>query len=1024
MKPLRLEMQAFGPYVEKTEIDFTKLGSRGLYLITGDTGSGKTTIFDAMTCALYGDPSGSDRKFEMMRSLSADRYEKTYVVFDFEGGDGNVYRIERVLPAERKPKEKKRGKKKADIPSERGEEIRESEQSAYESNVPAAKTMTAQKESLIRLLPDDQFEVLETQKTKIAERLSSIIKLNKKQFMNIVLLAQGEFRKLLVAKTDEREEILAKIFMTKKYDDVQEAVGKDVKQIKAEIDILKRESKESEIRFDLTSTWKQAIANDPQNLLSIVGNAIEEDSARKKWLDAEIDLVEKKRSRLQSAGQDFDGFIGKAESLVDAKNDLAGEEEKREGLEEALRLAKEQKEQSKSLRDEVTLGKAKLKDYEQREEDSKSLNVLGQLLDSLEKEIRSDSQNVEAFDKQHQADLEESKRLEDTGVELEKIQAELERVEQRIKLLTNFDIEVRELLVAGTNYELSRERYEAAKAELMLKETNAQNLRIHFLDEQAGVMASNLSQGMPCPVCGSTEHPNLAKFTDERVSEEDVNRAEALRKQCADKAEKASSESARDMGILDEKYQSYLESLRNLWDVAHSNAKGSESVETLAAAVVSYQDKSVDEQKAQKEEKNKLILKKANLDRDAKRLQELKQRLENAEQKRKEMQKALEEKTEKRIRKESDKATLEKRMEDYKQSLSFATLAEAKKAIERSETKIQESEKAYEQADEARQRHATRLAELQGKVNTLDGEMRKGLMQYCGHTSELSLASVFVGSLISEAEGVRKIPRTQFADSLPMISELQDVQSKIRAFIKDYDDEKQKHLKERSEIEHRIRVNQKELVKQKEVRKKLEGLNHEYNWKYDLERVLTGNRLGAQNKITLTTFVQMSYFDKIIARANTRFMEMSGGRYELIRADDARRTDRRIADEKAFNRSGKKGLDINVIDHYSGTERDVKSLSGGESFMASLSLALGLSDEVQSRAGGVRIDSMFVDEGFGTLDEETLNVAMKTLSKLADSDVLVGIISHVGALKNRVTKKIVVSKNREGCSTVEVKIEE
>ncbi len=187
----------------------------------------------------------------------------------------------------------------------------------------------------------------------------------------------------------------------------------------------------------------------------------------------------------------------------------------------------------------------------------------------------------------------------------------------------------------------------------------------------------------------------------------------------------------------------------------------------------------------------------------------------------------------------------------------------------------------------------------------------------------------------------------------------------------------------------------------------LDDYEKRYQWVLPLSNTANG-KVAGKEKIMLETYIQMTYFDRIISRANTRFMVMSGGQYELKRRKEAE-------DKKAQS-----GLDLDIIDHYNGTERSVKTLSGGESFKASLSLALGLSDEIQSIAGGIKLDTMFVDEGFGNLDDDSINQAMNALSGLAEGNRLVGIISHVSELKNRIDKQIVVAKEKSGGSKANI----
>lgn len=467
------------------------------------------------------------------------------------------------------------------------------------------------------------------------------------------------------------------------------------------------------------------------------------------------------------------------------------------------------------------------------------------------------------------------------------------------------------------------------------------------MDEQAGIIAETLESGKPCPVCGSLEHPCIAHKSAKAPTEAQLKRA----KENADKARKVaedlSGKCKEAKGILDAKKVETEKLVKELWQ---------------SVAFEEAENKLPEEQKVVSAEITVLDTALSEEEKKVSRRSELTESLPKTEKALKERDKDI---SNRNIALEADKALLsekKKQRDADKESLRFDSIAEAQSKSDALGKTVSEMKKAYDNAQSALSDSDKKIAGYNASIT----ELSKQLSSDC--------------VLDKEAETKKKVELSKKRTS---------------------DDDAAKVLHARIESNTKVLANIQVKVSD------LDMLEKRYTWLKALSNTANGN-ISGKEKVMLETYIQMTYFDRIIARANTRFMIMSGGQYELKRRKEAE------------NNRSQSGLDLDVIDHYNGTERSVKTLSGGESFKASLSLALGLSDEIQASAGGVKLDTMFVDEGFGSLDEESLDQAMKALSGLADGNRLVGIISHVVDLKNRIDKQIVVEKEKSGGSKANI----
>lgn len=924
MRPLKLTISGFGPYAGKTVVDFAMLGEQGLYLVTGDTGSGKTTLFDAITYALFGEASGPTRDANMFRSKYAAPDTATYVEMEF------LYQ-EKTYVVRRNPE--------YDRPKDRGE------------------GWTRQKAEATLLYPDHRPPVTKTR--EVTQAIVQIIGLDREQFAQIAMIAQGDFLKLLLAKTEERSKIFREIFQTLPYMKVQDRLKEDSNALKREYDAL-------------VSSVRQYL----QDVLWV-----EEDTLalqRNKYLEGEgpvpvqdvLALIQAMTDRDAASLMDIEADLKKMEEVLSEKNRKLGEaqkiEEVKKDLVQALdeeknliphvqekRVLWEQSKGKQPLRDQLLHewkgAEAKLKDYEKRQG---LQDQVEKMRASLSLKINKKNQWIFEIEKMKQA-LEKSK-VEWEG--LSSVEADLQKVEQNLKDVQREEDELKQLAKV-----LEQHRSDEAKTQNVQK--NFQKLQSQYQEinhtyqekerlffyHQAGILSQTLEHGKPCPVCGSLDHPRPALLTEEAPSREELDqlrdRLEGLSAQRNEASEKAAGAIAQ------------LKVTERVWMEEGIKRFGLDQWALIFTEVENRQNQLKGVRGDNQKQYSALELKNQ-------RKAQLKTELPKTEE-------ALD-------KKKADLSLLEQEIAGEQSKVQSGV----QRLLEWSE------ELPFATLEEARQ-HAMALLR---RKETLDQELEASNLSYQTVKERLNGIKATILTLQSQIQQAQNVDVEALTEELRILKEEQQDLTK-----------KRDELRQREGNNKRVADN---------IRKQFDALNRlesRWNWMKALSDTANGTLRGKE-KIMLETYVQRTYFDRIIARANTRFMTMTGGQFELIRKD------------QADNQRSQTGLELDVIDHYNGSMRSVKTLSGGESFKASLSLALGLADEIQANAGGIRLDTMFVDEGFGSLDQESLDQAIKALHQLSDGKRLVGIISHVTELKNRLDRQIVVKKNREGGSTVHMEV--
>lgn len=1095
MRPLKLTVSAFGPYAGRVVIDLDQLGEQGLYLITGETGAGKTTIFDAITYALYGEPSGNSRDVSMFRSKYAESDTPTQVelVFSYAGKE---YTVRRNPEYER--------------PAKRG------------------GGTTVQKADAELVLPDGR---LVTKAREVTREISRIIGLDRSQFSQIAMIAQGDFLKLLLAETKNRQEIFREIFKTRYYMILQENVKNKTGGLRRDCEAA-RASVQQYIggmvcREDdlLWAKVQKARAGELpfQETVELIEHLIEQDRTEEgSWqkqldrLDGELqensallgkaEEAKKTREKLELAGREREALLPR----VKAARESLEEEQKKTTRQEALsvelaalqaELAKHQElvQQEKVLKT-LTMSieeaerqcaskeaeqQAKTKDLADRRE------VLGQLacaeaererllreqdqaegrssalvkLESLTKQWQGCLREIDAG-KLRQAELNQQRDVlsEQTAKLRETLQANREtfqataelsgeeqdilhrrdRVQERQRALSGLLSELDGCEQEGRALQTAQAAYEKIRAQAEELELVYRRQNRAFLDEQAGLLAQSLTEGEPCPVCGSMHHPAPARLSEGAPTEAELGKSRKAWEKAQQNVQKASVTAGERRAAKEERERQLLRAMADYVDTP--------AMDTAREQLLAQQ---AEEAGALARLQQELVDLAAQIDHRAELEREIaaqEQRLTGLEKEAGTLQEAIgqaevaqgtlggqREQLEDGLRRELTAQLDGCRMEDAPSAIAQA-MAEVKATIARMakesktiqeklarkrelEQQIPQIEQALRTLEEAAAQLRVELAGTKSRRDEMAGQIRsqrEGLSFSDSDGAQQRIAALqkeskAISDALTKAQKDAANYEKKLAAADATIGELKGLLESAQAVDEQALQQRSQALTQQrtdaseaqKAVHARLVTNRTALKNIRDRAADLEKLEQTYTWMQALSNTVNGN-LAGKEKIELETYIQMTFFDRILQRANLRLMVMSGGQYELKR--------RREAED---NRS-QSGLELDVIDHYNGSERSVRSLSGGESFKASLSLALGLSDEVQSAAGGIRLDTMFVDEGFGSLDEESLAQALRALTGLTEGKRLVGIISHVAELKEKIDRQIVVTKGKTGGSNVEI----
>lgn len=867
MKPVKLVMSAFGPYAHKTEIDFEKLGDSGLFLITGDTGAGKTTIFDAISFALYGEASGGSerRASKSFRSDYASPADETYVEYTF--------RHKQDLWCIRRNPEYVRAKKVGEGTTK---------QAAY-----------------AELTHPDSGEVwcgVDEVRTKI----SQIIGLTRDQFSQTVMIAQGDFLKILNAKSDTRKQLFQKLFNTTLYADLQ----KKLKQMKADSDAEEKELNQhiqlagAKIDTDTDFSGRELLrqyAAEPKYaalLMETLGQLIEFQrgckntaSARRSDLDVKLHSLTASIVQARTVNEDFDTLASLQKELhllLEQQSQMDDNAAKLAQARRALTLAPEETMLVKLEND----GRRFARDVAALKENLQKSEVLLPECENVHQKALQRASDADQM-------MAQAEKLESCLPVLGRYSADCSALERQQAAVKHMYSESRD---CDGRYALIKERYFAS---------------------QVGLLAAELADGKPCPVCGSVEHPSPAALSQFSVTREELEEAERQQRLKADALNTGEKELTR----LQSAVSSALEQLKSLALDEHET-EASIRQRCLAAR------------------------------KEAKQIRDT---IENARQKLHELQIRIE-------KGRSDLESGEKHLSELR--VQYAERSNAFLALLK--------EQGFESKGEYA---AARLS--QSEMDRLDREQQL-------YARKLQSLSDQTEALKTRLQGKERIDLSVLeAEQTAISSSLTEAAS-------------QENTLSRKLVRNEDAYQQlKEALQRKQRRAQ--------NWAVitDLYKAISG-QLSQTVKISFETYVQQYYFKQVVAAANRRLSVLTDGMFTLRCKEEAR------------NLVSQSGLDLDVLDQSTGLWRDVSTLSGGESFLASMALALGLSDVVQSQSGGIRLDSMFIDEGFGTLDESTLKNALDLLTRLADGKRFIGVISHMPELSERIDRKIIIRKTPSG----------
>ena len=920
MRPLKLTIAGFGPYAGIQQLDFSSLGRSGLYLISGDTGAGKTTIFDAITFALFGAASGDSRTADMLRSKYAKAEDPTFVELTFSYHD-KEYTVRRN-PGYERPKSRGTG-------------------------------TTKQIANAQFTYPDGR---VITTLTEVDRAVREVIGLTREQFSQVCMISQGEFRKLLQADTKERQRIFRDIFGTGLYVTLQEELKIKANEIRAQRDqagasvrqyiegIVCHEDSLHALEVKKARNGELPI-DEVQTLLN---SLLQEDTAQQEAQEQAAGQIDANLEELVSQ-------LTKAKACLTAKaaleHKLQEESEKSASLEQLsaqLAAAQATLPEQERLGRQVTELELLLPSYDELDAKVKDHVMKDGALACTAEELETEQQRHSALSEELNALKEERQALESTSAEREKLQRQkqslAERCEKFQALISSFDKLERAQAILE---ELQRAYLTAEAASSQLLQEYDRKSKA-FLKEQAGIIASTLTVGAPCPVCGSVEHPHLASVSKAAPTEAEVQKAKQDYEEAQKKTEAASGKASTQRGVISAAVEVLSKDSADLLGETPFEeipAASSRQIELLTTQIqeIDAQIAFAVEREARKAAIDQLIPQRERA------LTECETTLSRARERSAALSSAL--------------AELDRQIDALRSKLSFPNKAAA----------------------------AAQKSALSGQLEALKSTLRQTEAAHSLCREELTAIHAAIEQLRAQASELPSL-------DLQALNEQKDALTAQRAAF----------TAALKEIHTRLTRNTSAQQSIASKVQEMSNLETRYTWVKALSDTANGD-LSGKDKIMLEAYVQTAYFDHILERANLRLRKMSGGQYDLERR------------KAAANQRDKSGLELDIIDHINTTRRSVNTLSGGEAFLASLALALGLSDEVQMSTG-IQLDTLFIDEGFGSLDSEALNKAYLTLAGLTEGSRLVGIISHVDSLKEKIDNQIVVKKERSGSSSAVIVI--
>ena len=1050
MKPSKLIISAFGPYAGRVpEIDFTKFEEKGLFLISGDTGAGKTTIFDAICFALYGTTSGSYRDTKNLRSEYASDTAESYVDFYFSH-QGKNYHIWRQPSYERK---KQRG---TGVITEKEKAV------FYEEGKAPVEGLT-----------------------QVNLAVKDLLHIDEKQFKQIAMIAQGEFRDLLNAKTEQRTEILRTIFLTDGYKNIEYRLKDRMDASYA----IRRKTEDSIVQYfgDVSASTTDVLSEELtelkdraresgsawnlEELLELLGRLIQSDQEKlevekerleqaecilrskqealataqtnNEFIDRLLHL-QKERAELATRGQKIkdatdlldrqktatrevhpvylawkskaDAVIYTEKEIENKKQSLLAAEKTAQEAAEQSALAEEKRGRAEELQKKIDKINAEEQKYQQREQlkekvaaltnDQKILAEKETSCDIAEKKLEESIQNLKETVAELKNRPTEMQEIRNQGEKLAELAENIRVIlEERVSDRTAGK---RKLAEKQQVFLKAREKYEAIREKRMEAERILENCR-------AGILAKDLEEGQKCPVCGSVHHPELASLPERFITEEELEKYESRESTLQEQKDQANTEAEKAktaLEVLEKQLQ--VDGMTCLRRAGTEHHPEIESLDELLVCMQEAYKTLLYEKKANQE---RLLI----LQADCMVLKKAEKDLAKAEEESKSL--ADDRKTLTIRKQETESSLIEaKTMFSSLSELSFDTWKEAEKVCTDFADEVQQIGTHIQQALQAQKAADEKVTALQASLETLartlgaqkeDEVKAKAALESVLEKQKFQSVEELLPFVVTEA-ALKKTEdqitdyrqavatnQTQLSQAEKDAEGRQPVDAQALSEMCMLQEQTVKTCREAvNMIRNRIANNSEKQTNILSQRSTFEKASKEYSIfrrLYTLVKGTTGN-----GKITLEQYIQAAGFDGIIAAANRRLLPMSGGQYELYRQRDS------------IGKKINSFLDLEVLDNYTGHRRPVGNLSGGESFKASLSLALGLSDTVSSNLGGIQMDALFVDEGFGTLDRKSMEDAMDALINLSGTNKLVGIISHREELKENIPQQIKVKKLRDG----------
>ncbi len=1040
MKPLKLTLSAFGPYGGKVVVDFEKFGEGGVFLVTGDTGAGKTTIFDGVCYALFGRASGDTRTADMVRSDFADPSTPTFAELEFSH-DGEKYTVRRS-PRYMRPKKTGDG-----FTQEPGSAVLTGSHSTCNGD------------------------------SNVTAEVESIIGLDYQRFKYIGMLAQGEFLKLLYADSSERSDIFRKIFGTTYFLSVQEILRSKKNTVNAELEKCTDGIKQylGGISSDEESRLAELVSEcDPNKITEIMGelySRISEDEKTVASLKSELAKKREEHTAVYSeykAATETNKLFEEIAKLQDRLFELEKKKNDYVQMEKKIRLGEDA--QSKVRPSELLLEREKknaenavreIEELRKKLDESKPrLAELGQALEDSKKRLYRKNELMgkiarikeelpryngllilgEEIEKLRLKDSAYEKSENSVKKELEDTRNRLSEVKESLEALGDIDVRIimsknaiekhrirserlevvsklsEDLSVISTQFKELQKEYNNIEKDYTDADAQFRDGEIRFYRSQAGIIASKMRDGQPCPICGSYHHPSPAKMPDNAVSEEELRKLREI----ADEKRNILHEASGNLSSMKSRCATLAQNLNDeAQKIFPDEALTMELLLRLLEKEKTEAEKREKEFEEAQESYEKDLRLKGSLSEEEKLLEksltEIEKRLADKSAERAETVSLLKEKT--------------ASYENVKSFISYPTLEEAQAEIDALEKECNEVDGIYKKAEEEYLECKTFIDN--GNAVIADNEKKKADAEKSCEEAEKRFAEALATSGF--------VNLTAYREAFVSEEELNKMKKEVEDFKKELASETARHSQISEQIKGKTRTDTEELTEKlgalttevekleekyqslnvrfesnKKTRDSLENkiadqrrLEKEFGCISDLFRTANGEIKGKQ-KITFEQYVQKAYFSQILERANVHMLNMTD-RFILVQREDS--TDLRK----------NTGLDIDVYDTRTKTSRRVKSVSGGEGFKASLALALGLSDVIRATSGGTKVETMFIDEGFGGLDDESLDLALDVICSLADGNRFIGIISHVSALKERIPNKINVRSTKKG-SEIEVSV--